>query len=175
VALEEVLLHRPLGILAALMLLVVSVGMASAATPKTGSGDFDFTTSLVPATRDGQEGRIVYLRGVISGTNFEPGICNPFPAAVPVVGNKCLNFTKTQPVQPGEFLRAHNGQTAFTVCDCTIEGKTGTFTLKITYPNPNNITITHFTIQNAQGDLKGLQGHGTLNFTNGTYTLNYQL
>jgi hypothetical protein len=154
---------------------VLGTGTALAAPPTTGGGGIDFGPSLVPATGpNGEPGRNVFLTGTITGLNFEPGICNPFPAGSGPVTGKCLNFTKSQPVQPGEFLRAHSGQTAFTYCNpCTIDGKTGSFTLKISYPNPKNLTVTHFTIQHAAGGLKGLHGQGSLDFTTATYTLKY--
>jgi hypothetical protein len=153
--------------------LVLSTGTVLAAPPIPGSGAFDFPSSLVPSTRNGEAGRDVFLTGTITGRNFEPGDCNPFPAGSSPVAGKCLNFTKSAP-QPGEFQRAHPGQTAFTICDpCTIDRKTGSFTLKISYPNPKNLTVTHFTIQDAADGLVGLHGEGSLDFTTGTYTIQY--
>jgi hypothetical protein len=152
----------------------LGTGSVLAAPLTTGSGGIDFGPSLVPATRNGEPGRNVFLTGAITGLNFEPGICNPFPAGSGPVTGKCLNFTKSEPVLPGEFMRAHPGQTAFTYCDpCTIAGKTGSFSLKISYPNPKNLTVTHFTIQDAVGGLEGLHGQGSLDFTTATYTLEY--
>jgi hypothetical protein len=148
-------------------------GLASADRPTEGVGGLDFLASLVPGNGgpNNEPGRLVYLTGAITGLNFEPGICVPDATL-----GKCLTFTKTTPVQPGQFLRARPGQTAVTYCNpCTVDGKTGSFELKISYPNPNNLTFTKFTIQNAAGGLKGLQGQGTLDFVQGTYTDNYHI
>jgi len=166
----------PIGALLPVALAVfLSTGVVLAASPTKGSGGIDFGPSLVPATKDGEAGRNVFLTGAITGLNFEPGICNPFPAGSGPVTGKCPIFTKSEPVRPGEFLRSHLGQIAFTYCDpCTIDGKTGSFTLRITYPNPKNLTVTHFTIQDAAGGLEGLQGMGSLDFTTATYTLEYR-
>ncbi len=179
-------MRKLLGIVLGVVLaLAVGTGGVAAAPPTTGSGSLDFGPSLVPAERDGVEGRIVYLTGAIRGENFEPGDCNPFrsgdlPPELQFLVGKCVNFTKSEPVRPGEFKRARRGQTAFTVCDpCTLtdpetgEERTGSFTLKISYPNPNNLTFTKFTIQDAAGGLEGLRGQGTLDFTTGTYTIRY--
>jgi hypothetical protein len=76
-------------------------------------------------------------------------------------------FTDTEPVAPGFFKRAHPGQTAFTRCEpCTIDGWTGGFTLKISYPNPNDINqvpptgFTKFTIHEAVGGSPGCRARG---------------
>jgi hypothetical protein len=157
-------------------------GLASADRPVEGSGGINLGPSLVPGTGgpNNEPGRLVYLTDTlngISGLNFEPGTCVPaagLPDDLAFLNGKCFRFTNTTPVQPGQFLRARPGQTAVTYCNpCTIGGKTGSFELKISYPNPNNLTFTKFTIQNAAGALKGLQGQGTLDFTNSTYTINY--
>jgi hypothetical protein len=151
---------------------MLAAGNVWAGPPTQGVGGFDFGASLVPwTTPAGETGRAVYLWGAIEGFNFEPGICVPDPNFF----GKCAVFAKREPVGPGEFLRAHPGQTAFTVCSpCTIDGRTGSFTLKISYPDPKNITFTRFTIQDAAGDLAGLKGQGTLDFTNGHYEIQYQ-
>lgn len=166
-------MKKPFGmLLGAAAALLIGTGVVAAAPPKTDTGNFDFGTSLVPATGpNGESGRNVFLQGAITGRNFEPGICLPDPDFF----GKCATFTKSTPDQPGEFQRAHPGQTAFTSCiQCTVDGRTGNFTLKISYPNPKNLTFTKFTIQDASGGLAGLRGQGTLDFTKGTYTLKYQ-
>ena len=98
-------------------------------------------------------------------------------------GGKCLFFTKTASDAPGTFQRLHPGQTAFTYCrNCEIDGRTGNFTLKISYPRPKSfqgdpaetLPFTKFTIQDATGKLAGLRGQGTLDFLTGCYTMNYQ-
>jgi hypothetical protein len=145
------------------------VSSAAAAPPMTGSGGVDAGVpgTFVLATENGQAGRLVALTGVITGTNFEPGICDAGPAD----NQPCFTFTNTTPL-PGQFERAHSGDTGFTYCSpCTVDGKTGSFTLKITYL-PGGLT-TNFTIQNAAGGLTGLQGQGTLDLTTFQYTLNY--
>src|SRR4051812_3001974 len=109
-------------LLSVVLAVVLSTGTVLAAPPKDGSGAFDFPSSLVPATRNGETGRNVFLTGTITGRNFEPGICNPFPVGSGLVTGKCVNFTKSAPVKPGEFMRAHPGQAAFTICECTIDG-----------------------------------------------------
>lgn len=149
---------------------VVSAGDASAQR-LYGTGGLDFGPSLVPSTGpSGESGRDVFLVGTITGLNFEPGLCVPDPSFF----GKCVNFTKSNTLQPGDFKRAHPGQTAFTLCSpCTIDGRTGSFVLKISYPNPKDLTFTKFTIQQASGGLAGLQGQGTLDFTTATYELNY--
>jgi hypothetical protein len=166
--------HSARVLLAVLLSVVVGTAGVAADAPvvETGSvslGPGSFEPSSSPTLGPG---RRILLTGVIEGVNFEPGICNPAQTG-PFAG-KCLIFTNSEPVLPGQFKRAHPGQTAFTVCDpCTVDGRTGSFILKISYPNPNNIQITHFTIQGATGDLEGLQGEGTVDFSTGAYTLRY--
>ena len=158
-------------------LAVTSARTALAGPPVSGGGGFDFGLSFVPDVGpNGEPGRLIVLNGTITGDNFEPGICNP----AGFLGGKCIFFTNTVPVNEGYFKRAHPGQTAFTRCEpCTIGGRTGGFTLKISYPNPNDINqvpptgFTKFTIQDADGGLAGLRGQGTLDFSTGTYTLKY--
>lgn len=159
---------------------VVLVGArpSLADAPYSGGGGFDFGASFVPAIGpNGEPGRLIVLTGTIQGDNFEPGICTP----AAFLGGKCIFFTNSLPVAEGYFKRAHPGQTAFTFCDpCTIDGRTGSFVLKISYPDPTNINsvpptgFTKFTIQNADGGLIGLRGQGTLDLSAGTYTLQYQ-
>src|SRR5437868_3646408 len=96
----------------ALGFLLASTGHAWAAAPVSGTGGLDFPASLVPTTdpTTGQAGRLVILTGAISGSNFEPGICNPYTAAnapAPFLIGKCVNFTTVEPVPPGGFKRTH--------------------------------------------------------------------
>jgi hypothetical protein len=169
--------------------MLMGAGNALAGPPMAGGGCFFYPTSLVPAVGpNGEEGRSVFFppgSGTIVGENFEPGQCEPYPGALSFpdnpFGGKCLFFTKSTPrPDSGEFQRAHPGQTAFTYCrECTIDGRTGNFTLKISYPNPKSFSdpnaspFTKFTIQDADGGLAGLKGQGTLDFTNGCYTMRY--
>jgi hypothetical protein len=165
--------------LCALLVVAGVMGVAASAVagpPIYGEGAIVFPGSLVWAPG----GRLVYLDGAIKGTNFEPGICATFDPSDPT--SICPIFTKTEPaLNSGGFLRAHDGQTAFTICDpCTLEDedrqpRTGSFILRISYPNPKNLLFTKFTIQNASGGLAGLQGQGTLDFSTvpPSYSLRY--
>lgn len=175
-------MKKTLGVLCVVAVVLGVAGQAVAGPPKQGGGCFDFPSSLVPTP--GEQGRSVFLQGTIVGENFEPGICIPFPGEFEyptnLFGGKCAIFTKNAQ-NPGDFQRLHQGQTAFTYCrDCVVDGRQGDFTLKISYPNPKSFTdptaspFTKFTIQNATGELAGLKGQGTLDFTNGCYTMNYQ-
>ena len=174
------MLHRksfaPAFVAAACLLLGTS--QVSSAQSPVRSGTASFQLSFVQV--DGQDvlgfaydeargGRIVQLVGDIEGTNFEPGVCNegidvtslPFPSY-------CVAFGDG----PGQFTRLRPGGTAFTTCECTVDGvgEAGdSFILKISYPpaTPPQYPagFTKFTIQGGTGALAGLRGQGTLDFS----------
>ena len=164
-------MKRVIGLLCATALAVSVSGTSLDAQRLYGTGSLNFGPSLVPSTGpSGESGRDVFLQGAIEGLNFEPGLCEPDPNFF----GKCATFTRSNNLQPGDFKRAHPGQTAFTLCSpCRIDERTGSFVLKISYPNPKDLTFTKFTIQQASGGLEGLRGQGTLDFTSGNYELHY--
>lgn len=123
----------------------------------------------------GMWGRFVTLTGAIQGTNFEPGTCHPGidPSSIGVP-SRCVVFGSG----PGQFTRSRPGGTAFTTCiDCTIGGRTGNVTLKISYPpaTPPQYPagFTKFTFQDGSGGLRWLRGQGTLDFSDLTASFNY--
>ncbi len=114
-------------------------------------------------------GRLVTLYGDIAGTNFEPGECiGTGPDFTPGLPSFCVAFGTAD----GQFVRERAGGTAFTTCECTIGGRTGTVTLKISYPPPTTPNypggFTKFTFQDGRNGLEGLTGQGTLDFSKGT-------
>lgn len=116
----------------------------------------------------GNPGRLVQLTGDIEGINFEPGECMPgVDTSNPFFFTSCVNFG----TGPGQFVRAHPGQTAFTTCECTVGGvgdADSSFVLKISYPKATPpqypFGFTKFTFLDGTGALEGLRGQGTLDF-----------
>jgi len=164
------------GVLVVLLLLVaVSTGNVSADQRRIGSGyvDLEPVESFAPAPLDLGVGRFVALRGTIDGLNFEPGTCNPDTDQGPFPG-KCLIFTNSVPVPPGQFKRAFPGQRSFTLFEGTVDGKAGKFFLDILYPEPDEEQVTYFTIRDAEEGLEGLEGDGSLNLLTGRYELSYR-
>ena len=72
--------------------------------------------------------RLVPLHGEMDGINVELGECavdengNPttYEGEGPLMGSTCVVFGDG--VEPGTFRRAHEGNTAFTDCFCTVAG-----------------------------------------------------
>ena len=138
-------------------------GTASVVFVEVSPGVFGFAE----ATRDGVSGREVILTGDIVGVNFEPGQCIPGVDMTLGFPTSCVVFG----TGPGQFVRAHPGQTAFTTCECSIGGVGNAgdqFVLKISYPPATPpqypFGFTKFTFQNGTGSLSNLRGHGTLDF-----------
>jgi len=157
-----------------------AIAGSSATAPQTGTsaivleptsdGGFGFEAGEL----NGVSGRFVKLEGTITGYNFEPGEC--MPGSDPFAGLSCVLFGDG----PGMFKRAHAGNTAFTTCNCTVDGIGGpddSFILKISYPpaTPPNYPdgFTKFTFQDGTGALATLRGQGTLNFTDLSVNFSY--
>ena len=126
---------------------------------------FSFATGV---DAEGNPGRLVQLTGDIEGINFEPGVCmDGVDATNPFFVTRCVSFG----TGPGQFVRAHPGQTAFTTCQCTVAGvgdDDSSFVLRISYPKATPpqypFGFTKFTFQDGTGALEGLRGQGTLDF-----------
>jgi len=167
------------GVLVALLLLVVvGTGNVLADKRRIGRGSLDFSREgsfePAPPERGFGPGRLVALQGIMNGFNFEPGTCNPDTDQGSFPG-KCPFFTTSEPVLPGQFKRAFPGQRSFTLFEGTFDDKTGMFFLDIVYPLPDEEQVTHFTIRDAEGDLRGLQGSGSLQLSGDfAYELRYR-
>lgn len=142
-------------------------GTASTVFVEVSAGVFGFPAGF----RDGVPGRLVTLAGDIEGTNFEPGQCLAGVDMTLGFPTSCVLFGDG----PGQFTRSRPGSTAFTTCECTVGGVGGSgdeVTLRISYPpaTPPQYPagFTKFTFQNGTGDLAGLRGHGTLDFSQQT-------
>jgi hypothetical protein len=163
-----------------------AAALTGGAAAQANSGKQSGVANIVPGFEDGAVtfaygqlngvwGRFVTLTNAISGTNFEPGTCHPGvdPASIGVP-SRCVVFGSG----PGQFTRSRPGNTAFTTCiDCTIGGRTGNVTLKISYPpaTPPQFPagFTKFTFQDGTGGLRGLRGQGTLDFSDLTASFDY--
>jgi hypothetical protein len=136
-------------------------GMGSLVLGPVSDGQGGTGFGFADGTLNGQTGRVVHLSGDIDGTNFEAGVCHP---GVDANGLHCVAFGDG----PGQFTREAPGGVAFTTCECTIAGRTGVVTLKISYPPAVNGKypggFTKFTFQHPEGGLQGLAGQGTLDF-----------
>lgn len=160
------------------LLAVPAAAIGQAPTPGTASAEFIFEAEYEGFTNvfrfeqgtdaQGNPGRLVRLSGDIAGINFEPGECMPgVDTSNPGFLTSCVNFG----TGPGQFVRARNGQTAFTTCQCTVDGvgdDDSSFVLKISYPRATPpqypFGFTKFTFMDGTGALEGLRGQGTLDF-----------
>ena len=173
-----------LAFVAVACLLVATPQVASAqAQRQSGESSFTFVETspgvfgFAAGTLDGVEGRLVQLVGTIEGINFEPGFCNPGVDMSLGFPTFCVAFGDG----PGQFTRLRPGGTAFTTCECTVDGvgdPGDSFVLKISYPPATPpqypFGFTKFTIQHGTGALEGLRGQGTLDFgSDPQITFNY--
>lgn len=168
-------MHR-VPLLAASIALAAAMFASGRARAAEGGGGLSFAPpSYTPTTLAGQPGRRVVLTGTIAGMLFEPGTCSPVSAVsgFPPPGT-CVLLARSEPIPPGFFEPALPGQANVAPCSpCTVDGRAGSFALKLTYPAPDGPQIARFVIQDAAGDLQGLRGEGTLDAATSSYTLTY--
>jgi len=133
--------------------LAINSSAISASTPTTASGTFGPTGAPASITFRAADGNTIVT------ITARPG-----------------RFTGTFAGTYSEDLRIviHSDQStnfaAQLTCRCTVEGRTGTFTLKLDGTGDATAFAAHWRIVGATGELAGLRGEGTLTAPPPTYS-----